>query len=273
MPGDLKLRIHLSEGSLELCITAKKIDKVFPHEEVVPAHLDRLKLALLSSPLQRNPIIIDSASGLILDGTHRWAAMHDLGYRWIVVCEVDYNNPLIVLDRWVRAYKHIKSSLVEEIAREFEAEPVERNKVENEDLILGTSSTLYRVNYTSVEEAFTKLHAIEKKLLRLYGYTPSYIASGYRGKVEEYSFFLVPPLLSKNDVVKLARKGFSLPPKSTRHLVPARPLSVNVPLKLLIDESLDFEALGEILRQRNPVLLKPPIRLDRDYQELVLYFI
>lgn len=267
------MRIRLNEGSLDLRITAKGIGEVLPHEEVIPTHLDRLKLALKNSTFQRNPIIVDAASGLILDGTHRWAAMRDLGYRWIVVCEVDYSNPLVVLDRWVRAYRHVESSLAEEIAKEFGAEPIERDEIRNEDLVLETASMLYRVSCASVKEAFVKLRAIEERLLRC-GHAPSYVTGDYKsGTGGRYSLFLIPPLPSKSDVVGFAKEGSLLPPKSTRHLVPARPLGVNVPLKLLSSESLDFEALGEILRQRNPVLLRPPIRLDRDYQELLLYFI
>src|SRR5439155_9321366 len=53
-------------------------------------------------PILRHPIIADSATGAVLDGTHRLAALSQLGYKTIPTALIDYQNPLVKVDRWFR---------------------------------------------------------------------------------------------------------------------------------------------------------------------------
>jgi hypothetical protein len=65
-----------------------------------------------------------------------------------------------------------------------------------------------------------------------------------RGAVDA---ILRPPTLGKEQVVDVARKGRVFTFKATRHIVPARPVGVDVPLKLLRETSLTVEEVNRLL--------------------------
>jgi hypothetical protein len=266
----LKLKVPLGQRYLELELAPAKIDELYPHEEVIPEHLERLKAAFAVSVYQRNPIIVDSRTGCVLDGTHRWAAMKALGFKWVAVCRVDYLDPLIELDSWARLYR-VKGGLsVEELLAGYELEPAAPGALSERDLAV-IAGAVYKVPYGSAWEAYRKVREMDERLSSLLG-KPSYVArlSVEGARVEGVA--LLPPRLRKEEVLELSRKGLLLPPKSTRHVVPARPMGVNVPLKLLRADLLDAELFDEYIRQKRPLVVKPPLLLDREYGETILYF-
>jgi len=267
----LKLRIPLGSRYLELELTLARIDELHPHEEVIPEHLERLKAAFVASVHQRNPVIVDSRTGCVLDGTHRWAAMKDLGYKWIAVCRVDYLDPLVELDSWARLYRVGGGSDVARLLPGFELEPADPGRVSERDLVVAAGA-VYRVPYGSVWEAYRKVREIDERLSSLLGAKPSYVARSSVEGASARGVAVLPPKLRKEEVLELSRKGLLLPPKSTRHVVPARPMGVNVPLKMLSGDSIDAELFEEYLRQKRPLMVKPPLILDREYGEAILYF-
>lgn len=267
----MRLLIPLGSQLFEMELAAARIDQLLPHEEVIPEHLEKLKAAFAASRYQRNPVIVDSRTGCILDGTHRWAAMKALGYKWIAVCRVDYLNPLVELDSWARLYRVGSTMDVERLLPEVELEPIKLSDASERDFLVVSGKT-YRLPYRSVQEAYSKLKEVDTALSARLGVKPLYVArSVVEGGCSE-GVAVLPPRLRKEEVVELAAKGLLLPPKSTRHVVPARPMGVNVPIKLLKGEEVDLELLEEILRQKRPLLVKPPLFLDREYREMVLYF-
>lgn len=58
---------------------------------------------------------------------------------------------------------------------------------------------------------------------------------------------LYPPMIGKERVVEIARMGRVFTFKATRHIVPARPVGVDVPLRLLRDLKLTGEEANERL--------------------------
>ncbi|RLF06941.1 MAG: hypothetical protein DRK00_00060 [Thermoprotei archaeon] len=268
---ELQLRVSVGQQELDLTLTACRIDELRPHERVVPSYLEELKAAFKRSVYQRNPIIVDSASGVILDGTHRWAAMKALGYKWIAVCKVDYLNPLVLLDRWARRYRVKEGYKLSSLLEGLNYEPIRPEDVGDRDLAVIRVNEAYRIRYAGLTDAYTKAQEIEERLASLSGSGPTYMP-GDQALEEREGVAVLPPVPLKREILELARSGILLPPKSTRHIIPARPLGVNVPLKLLMEDHLDLELLGEVLRQRRPVLLRAPVSLDREYREIVLYF-
>jgi hypothetical protein len=267
----LKLKVPLGSQLFELELTVERVDEVIPHEEVIPEHLEKLRAAFAVSLYQRNPVIVDFRSGCVLDGTHRWAAMKALGFKWITVCRVDYFNPLVELDSWARVYRVEGAFKVEEFLSGVELEPIDFEGRSERDLLVVSQET-YRVPYRSVWEAFTKLKVIDERFSNQLQVKPLYVARSGVGKVSVHEVAVLPPKLQKEEVVELSKKRLLLPPKSTRHVVPARPMGVNVPLKLLSGEKGNTDLVEEFLRQKRPLLVKPPIFLDREYKEAILYF-
>lgn len=267
----MKLRIPLGSEALELEITVCRVDELLPHEEVIPKHLKGLLDGFARSEFQRNPVIVDAQSNLILDGTHRWAAMKELGFAWIVACKVDYMSPLVGLDTWARVYDR-SSAEVEKVLRGFGAELVDLEAVKGSDLIVIHAGRAHAVPHQGLKDAFEKLRRLEWELAKLTELHPTYIPRSSWHLHVHKPLLVLPPEPAKEDVLRVACEGCLLPPKSTRHIIPARPMGVNVPLKLLRRRSLDVELIEEILRQRRIFLLKPPVLLDREYQETLLMF-
>lgn len=267
----MKLRIPIGAGAFELEITVDQVCKLLPHEEVIPSYLEALTRAFAASSFQRNPVIVDAHSNVILDGTHRWAAMKELGFRWIAVCKVDYSNPLIELDSWARAFEPAGSGL-ERVLRKFGAELVGLDEVGESDLAVITSRLAFRIPHSGLADAFEKLRQLDREMRELVGRAPSYVPRSSWRCYASSSLLLAPPRPRKPDVVKAAREGYLMPPKSTRHIIPARPMGVNVPLKLLKMHELDTELIEGALRQKRPLLVNPPVLLDREYQEFLVMF-
>jgi len=95
-------------------------------------------------------------------------------------------------------------------------------------------------------------------------------------KSSEVPAVLVPPLAKKEEIISLAIEGKVLAPKSTRHVIPARPLFVRVPLDLLKSEEVSDEVANEIfissLMRRGVRHLGPGATLDRRYEEDLYIF-
>ena len=86
----------------------------------------------------------------------------------------------------------------------------------------------------------------------------------------------LPPPISKEDVRAVALKGLLYPPKSTRHIIPSRPLYLNIPLSMLYSQS-DKEKASSLLMEhlsKGFFERKPPYTRieDRVYTEDVLVF-
>jgi len=83
------------------------------------------------------------------------------------------------------------------------------------------------------------------------------------------------PVFSKTEIRETATAGRLLPHKVTRHVIPSRPLRLDVPLDLLISHTREEanENLEQLLSARH-VNLKPPGSVvdGRRYQEELLVF-
>ena len=91
-------------GRIPILITLRKTSDLKPHEEIVSEDLKRLVSALKENPVLRHPIIADQITGIVLDGTHRLAAVKQLKCNFIPSALVDYNDPQITIERWFRQF-------------------------------------------------------------------------------------------------------------------------------------------------------------------------
>jgi ParB-like chromosome segregation protein Spo0J len=65
-------------------------DDIVPHEEVVDARVSGLARDIMFAGVLIRPIIVDSETGLLIDGHHRLAALRRLGARTIPAVLIDY---------------------------------------------------------------------------------------------------------------------------------------------------------------------------------------
>ena len=83
-----------------------------PHEMHDTHHALEIMEAILTAGAVLNPILVDSGSGVVLDGHHRLAALRALGARYAPVLLVDYMRGPVVVSSW-RRMRVTKSMVVE----------------------------------------------------------------------------------------------------------------------------------------------------------------
>jgi hypothetical protein len=98
-----------------------------------------------------------------------------------------------------------------------------------------------------------------------------------RLKSNSANFLILIPPFTKDTIRRFGLQGLLLPHKVTRHVIPSRPLAINVPLSLLRDPKLSRqqadEKLGELLSGKNVDRRPPGSVVDgRRYDEELLIF-
>ena len=88
--------------SFELALVELK--SLHIHEEIIPDKMQELVEKIPHDGVWIHPIIVDRNSLVVLDGMHRVAAAKEIGYRYIPVCLVDYENPSIHIGCWYRMF-------------------------------------------------------------------------------------------------------------------------------------------------------------------------
>ncbi|MEM3507163.1 MAG: ParB N-terminal domain-containing protein [Candidatus Bathyarchaeia archaeon] len=281
---------RIKHQKLDLEISIVPISKLYLHEEIIPEMLKQLSNEIIADGVIRHPVIVDKNSFVVLDGMHRVAAAESIGCERIPVCLVDYFNPNITLGRWFRTIIGIedlneiyevldKLSLKFDKARLEKAEKLVSEGVFPAFIAYANESIIVKANQKEIMEAYLMVATIEKELkskgLKI-GYETESDAITML-KTNKIDAILAMPLIKKEDVVKYGLEGKLFPHKSTRHVIPARPLGVNMPLELLRKKNLSKEEIETLLRTLESRRLKKfspgSIIENRRYEEEIFMFV
>ena len=291
----LVVLVHrLGEDFFEITLDILPIKDLYIHEEIVPILAERLIENIKKSQFQIDPIIVDEKTGVILDGMHRYYALKELGYDLIAAAKVDYMDPHIIIKNWYRAFK--SPTNVEKVLKVIES------FLEETSLYLETSlntsiDTKFDLNAVceivfrdkivkvfsdeklDIWQKYHKIKEIEQFLSQKLNKRILYQSDKqaiYSLSKEEISMIIKTPPITKKDVISFAKQGKIFPPKTTRHILPARPLFLNIPLSLL--KKMDNEDLvtrkklfRKILSLKTLVKVKGRIFLERYYEEDILF--
>lgn len=242
----------IKHGDLELRIAVVNISDLHLHEELVPGFLEELAREIEEDGLLRHPVIVDSGSLVVLDGMHRVDALRIIGCRRIPACLVDYWNPAITVGCWYRTLMGRLSldEVLNDVLKEgFDAvkvsdiEPGEVGVSPNAAAVKGGGgAVVVRKPFRSLDEAYAVVKRVEEVLrgrgLRVGFETERDALQKFRAG--EVDGVLMTPRVDKNSVISVALAGRLFPHKTTRHVIPARPLFLNIPLDLLRgDEPLE----------------------------------
>jgi hypothetical protein len=281
--------IIIQSPQLKMELKIVPLDELFIHEDTIPEALEQLKQELMAFQILKHPLLVDSKTFVVLDGMHRVNALRDLGFNLAPICLVDYQNPAIELYSWYR---------------EFEKDNSDSIRIHN---ILGTSSFIRStvtlseaIEQVESRKAFAAL-AIENRVHSLKFQTAIDIKqiydeiakiefharkNGHRisyntesDALERYEslkqpILIVPPL-KKQEVVEYALDGKLFTQKTTRHVVPARPLFTNIPLEWLrSSNSESVTEMMETLLKKKRIVRKGPGALieGRRYEESAYIF-
>jgi L-serine kinase (ADP) len=272
----------ITNAKIPILITLKKTSDLKPHEETIPEELKKLVSALQDNPVLRHPIIADIQTGIVLDGTHRLAAVKQLKCNFIPSALVDYNDPQITIERWFRLFSGPNVSKFENGIRQLNLKEVNHDECENGLLQRRWYATIERPGFcgafprrkTTPYEMVRDSHEIELAA-RKEKVKTSYQDNKALDSKSRTNLVMSMIKISKSEVVETVSQGKLFPPKSTRHLVPSRPLGAGVPLEWLRGSDY-FEAqlrYHEFVQSRKVRRLPEGSRIgSRRYQEEVFLF-
>jgi hypothetical protein len=249
-----KMGFRLSVPGLELEIKLEELKRVRIHEEIIPKLLEELARVIESDGVLNHPVIVDSNTLVVLDGMHRVAALEKLGCRYLPVCLVDYQNPNVGVCCWYRAIRgNISGEDLLNLFKSlnFTVEPVSietsedalRKREAIAAALTKDGCCLLKGPSKGIREIYTRVKEIEKAI-RNRGLEITYeTEADAKRKVGsgEISVALMVPAVKKGEVLEAARSGNVFSYKTTRHVVPARPMNIRVPLQLLRSEKSPFE--------------------------------
>jgi hypothetical protein len=286
--GSRRLGFKLETPLINLEIALEELVRLHIHEEIIPEKMLDLVAKMPGDGVFIHPIIVDSRSLVVLDGMHRVAAAREIGFRYIPVCLVDYANPHIQIGCWYRMFGGLNDASEAEAAlRRVGMTPTHRpyevahGLVEERKAVTAAFSRDWSLTATAptggIKERYEVIKRIEVRLQEsghAMGYSTDKDAL-LRIVAGEFSAGLMTPTVTKKEVVDTALAGKVFSQKTTRHIIPARPMNVNVPIVWLHGNiSLD-EAntrLREHLASKRIDKLPPGQILDRRYDEELYVF-
>lgn len=276
--------LKLEASGFRLEIGVARIENLKLHEEIVSSYLLDLAETIEKDGKIRNPIIVDRESGVVLDGMHRVAAISYLGYDKIPACFVHYQDPELKLGSWCRVFKNLAIDEVLELCEDlgFEIKETESSHVKSsmekklKKLFLVSKSNYYQISHEAdtIKEIFVMAEDLEEAIVKE-GFEPKLVPE--KGILEKLTVgetaILIPPA-KKEEVIEISQSKTVFSHKMTRHIIPARPLNVDVPLELLKE---DLQRVDEkITKKLNNLKIEhlPPGSTfeGREYEEELVIF-
>jgi len=279
------LRFRIQHPKLTLKLSLEPVDRLHIHEEVIESALRRLVEEIRADRVVKHPVIVDEKTMVVLDGMHRVAALKELGCRLIPACLVDYDNPNILVSSWCRgiagedlgrAVRLIEGLGLEVVSRPFE-EAVGMLGGEGVVAVVVSNQGCLTVHgdVGDVKDVYDEVKRMESAL-RSGGYRVEYLTEDDALRMARSGRLLasiIPPKVSKEAVRRVALRGEVFAHKTTRHVIPARPMFLNVPLDWL---RMGYEEANRLLYRnlsgRRVRRLPGGTVLDRRYEEELYVF-
>jgi hypothetical protein len=275
--------------TIETNIRLEKLDNLRPHEKTAFKAVDQLAQEIETDSIQKDPIIVERGSNVVLDGMHRLAALKKLSCKTALCYFVPYEE--VTVDRWFRIFisnQDISSiELIESMQRldkfniKYKSDPQEAERFVRENKFAGALITKEKfILLTSKHEIkdlvefYTHLSHIEILFLMHFDMRIKF-SSRVELEGSDVVGVLIPPTLHKEDVLIATKGNVLFPLKSTKHIPQIRPLSVNLPISFLQDEKLEEKnrELKTFLKQKKTQLFSGGMEVDgREYEEAVLIY-
>lgn len=240
------------------------------HEGIVQKWVGDIASNIKSDGLMRNPVVVTKHNQyyVVLDGMHRYAALQQMEIRDILACEVDYFSEQIILEGW-DAFLFEKvgaKKLLGELFSEKEGYSCERAK----DLRHAQAQVMARQSLLAVGDrggdilllnkkgvgekekldvlcaAVDKVdRTVSQKFSKLIYVDNSLTLANFESSGATSVIFR--PQFTKQEVIDRTLNKKIFPPKSTRHLIPERPLHVDLDLSMLRAD-IDLKTKNKLLQ-------------------------
>ena len=232
-----------------------RVENVRFHEHPERSRTQRLVERVRQEQRLRNPpIVADMGSGdfLLLDGANRVSAFLELDYSHIPVQVVDYGDERVQLKGWHHLLVNGRSlNLHQELGNlpATQLKEVPQNRLPH----LLELRTVYAVLvdeqancwglFPSDQDAEIE---IRQRIAMMDQVVSSYEGQSKLERIKLADFSLLPevmnsvehqmclfPVLTKNELLQMARHNVMIPTGLTRHLIPGRALGINIDLSFL----------------------------------------
>jgi hypothetical protein len=200
----------------------------------------------------KDPVVVDRDSCVVLDGMHRVAALRELECTCLPVCAVDYLSPGIKVGAWYRSIPGTSSPDQVKLALSasgirFEGFPFDISNITDNPALAMLFANRECLKLLSNDLRVFETLKIAEQCLRQLALTVKFetesdaLQNLINKKIEAV---VTLPKIDKATVRRAGLTGRLLPHKVTRHIIPARPLGVNVPLKILTDRNTPLTELN-----------------------------
>ena len=236
----------LKTEDLTLKLEIVPVSTLIPHEAIISNVSQRLTMEFANFANLQHPVIIEK-NNIILDGNHRVSVFKKLGFKHIAVCRINYFNRCVKLRYWFRLLGNmndlaILKSIIQKMGGRFDPVPTQEALVEalaknylSWGIQQGNRFIRVRFSKKRIPDAVDSYRALEKlqdTLIRedtSLEYIPceSARAEDACEKIQPDDVIIWTPQIGKKVIVAAARGGKVFAPKTTRHLIPARPLNIN----------------------------------------------
>jgi L-serine kinase (ADP) len=274
---------QIKNAKIPITIAMKRLEFLKPHEEIIEEELLSLSRSISHDKVLRHPLVADFKTGVVLDGNHRLVALRQMNCRLAPVAFVDYKSPQIVVERW---YRVIRFAKLDDLQARLQGlglnmryeDPATAAELLNRRRVAAViedqaRSLVFSPQSQDPLERFRTSFSVET-FLRQTGLGVSYLDK--RPEIIQGDTLILSTIrLEKEEVVAVASSGRLYPPKSTRHLIPSRPLGIRVPIEWLaidkpeIAQAKLMEHLGKMKLRRTE---KGSIVGSRKYEEEVFVF-
>jgi hypothetical protein len=249
--------------TLRMELEIVRVESLLLHERILPHLAERLALEFKNWANLENPVIVDK-NHIVLDGNHRTYVFKKLDFKYIPVCRIDYSDCSAQLRYWFRVIGNLKSlddlkRIIAELGghvQQVEGKEALKSALEKNCLCFGIqqANSFALVHFcedlvcdaVGAYDALEKLqHLLAEKGMKV-DYIPCQLVSEgrYCEGLDSSQMVIWTPQITKEMVVDAARTERVFAPKTTRHLIPARPLNVNVPTRWLKEE-VSLEEINE----------------------------
>ncbi|HVB11576.1 MAG TPA: hypothetical protein VNE86_00485 [Nitrososphaerales archaeon] len=276
--------IVYAPGRKRVKLSIVPIDEITPHEQTVPSLLQIVRNDMKRTGFQRDPILVDEKTHLALDGMHRIESLRLLKAKYALCAEYNYFDGAIKLERWLRTIIAPSRKLVLAIVSKFEMKRCPSFRTAVRDVESGNSG----IALLSNRESFCGARGWDfLEVYRKIGESDQLCEANKVGiqffaESDKFNLFtsesvqtLYPARLSKEDVMQFVRRNELLPFKTTRYIVPVRPMGLYFPISCLRKHSLSEcrERLDQIVNHSKITLERSNLLYEgRRYSEPIAIF-
>ena len=268
----------MDNGGYTVQLDLRPVRNLRPHEETIESNTREMVALLKKDGIQKDPIIIDGTTGVILDGMHRLSAFVELGLEYAVCCPVDYQAPSISVGRWLRIYKpqgkERPRDMAEDVGLTRSANVTEAigllDRKEVPAALMANGKAYLPPQRAGSDEGFKILKATDaaaqsRKWERTFEGEEE--LEKHLGNQSEA--VLLVRRFGKAEVLNAGIAGHLFPCKTSMHTVDPRPVAVNVPLSEL--KSGSKETVTKRMFERHfEILPAESVYAGRKYKERLL---